>query len=121
MADNNGSLNRQYDVPFFPGIDSGAQGRFRAPGSAGITAEATAGGEVGTPVVTDQYGSSQVPANLPRVSVMSGDTSGMADDQPAHASVTVPGPESDYMSAGPRPNVKDHFGRFPWQQPDGRA
>src|SRR5436309_423476 len=120
MADNSTGLNAQYDPGGgpFPGI---APWGTRAPGSAGITAEATAGGEVGRPVVMGLYDSAQDPSELTRVPVEAGDTSSFSDDNPAHASQIMAGPASDYVSDGPRPNRAGHYHRYPWQQPDGRA
>lgn len=51
-------------------------------------------------MVTAQYGSSQVPANLPRVPVTVGDTSSMSDDMPVHASPIEPGPAAGYLDTG---------------------
>lgn len=97
MADNATGLNRQYDGEFMPGIR--AMGN-RAPGSPGITATETTGEVVGNPVVMGVYDSAQDPSELTRVPVHSGDTSSMADDLAAHASVIEPGPENAYADTG---------------------
>lgn len=121
MADNATGLNAQYDAGPFPGIVSGTESKFRPPGSQGITAPATAGPVVGTPVVSTPGMSSQPAEGRPTLPVTSGDTSSMSDDLPAHASVLVPGPESDLLSTGAGDGRAGHFTRYPWQQPDGRA
>lgn len=119
MADNNTGLNRQYDGEFFPGIRAAGN---KAPGSPGISATETTGDVVGAPVVlSSPYGSSQVPGNLARVPVHSGDTSSMADDLAAHASVIEPGPESAYADTGAgagNANPYDHpAGNGRWARP----
>jgi hypothetical protein len=65
------------------------------PGSTGIMASETAGGEVGSPVVSLPLASSQVPANMPRLPVAAGDTSGMSDDLAVHQSALIPSHTSD--------------------------
>jgi hypothetical protein len=82
----------------FPGI--GVPAGTGAPGGTGVSASDTSGPVVGTPVVSNPYGSSQVPANMPRVAVHSGDTSGMADDSAAGVSAIAPGPQDGYLATG---------------------
>jgi hypothetical protein len=62
-------------------------------------APATAGPVVGRPVVSAPFGSSQLPENMPRLPVTSGDTSGFSDDLPVHESFLVPS-HSDVTGAG---------------------
>lgn len=118
MADNSTGLNVQYDRPFFPGIDSGAQGRYRSPGSPGDSPSESAGPVVGSPVISAPYGSSQLPANRPTLAVTSGDTSGMSSDQAAQASPITPGPASAFTDTGAgagNPEPYDHpsgYGRW---------
>ena len=71
-----------------------------APGSAGIDAAATNGPEIGRPVVSAPFGSSQLEVNRPTVAVLAGDTSGMSDDLAAHVSAIEPGPQSGYLDTG---------------------
>jgi cytochrome c1 len=117
VAVNDGIGNPVQDP--FPGISAGADSS--APGSSGASASQTSGPVVGSPVVSVPGASSQVPASRPTVTVTAGDTSGMSDDLPAHASQIMPGPAPDYLSTGAgggRARV-DSSGRYPWQQPAG--
>lgn len=103
---------------FMPGIQSAGT---LTPGSQGITASETNGPVVGTATVN--------PTGLPdgagrgRVSVPthSGDTSGMADDLPAHTSDIMVGPLDGYLNtgAGDGNNLADAH-RYPWQSKPGR-
>ena len=91
------ATNSQYSSPgpLFAGQRFDSTG---APGSPGLDPDSTTGEVVGTPVVSNPYGSSQLPGNRPTLAVDSGDTSGMSDDVPAHSSVIAPGPQDQYMS-----------------------
>jgi hypothetical protein len=82
MADNATGLNAQYDNA--GALFGGATGYAStgAPGSPGDTAAQTAGPVIGSPVVSVPFASSQLPANMPRLDVTAGDTSGMSSDQP---------------------------------------
>jgi hypothetical protein len=65
---------------------SDAIGHSGAPGSEGISAAETAGPELGRPVVSNPYGSSQVAANMPTVQVLAGDTCSLSSDAPVPSS-----------------------------------
>lgn len=119
MAINDG-INPGNEVrPSFPGLPLPAG--TGAPGSQGDTAAESAGTQVGDPIVSNPYGSSQVPENMPRVSVLSGDTSGMSSDQAVQASPITPGPASQYLSTGAGSGSGAHYPRRPGQQPNGGA
>jgi hypothetical protein len=107
VADNATGLNNQYtDRPFgLPG-DYASSG---ASGTAGVTAAATAGSLVGSPAVSVPFASSQVPGNMPRVSVYGGDTSGFSDDLAAHASAVVAAPQDALLSTGAGDGAAGHF------------
>ena len=114
MADNSTGLNAQYSGEFFPGLSAGTGSS--APGSQGDTASETGGTEVGSPVVSVPGASSQVPASMPRVSVTSGDTSGMSSDQAVQASPITPGPVDAYLTTGAGKGSGSHYPRRPGQQ-----
>jgi len=76
-------------------------------GSQGILASETAGGEVGSPVVSAPFGSSQLPENRPRLLVTGGDTSGFSDDRPIHESFLTPS-HSDTTGIGGGSYGSDH-------------
>jgi hypothetical protein len=59
-------------------------------GSEGISAAATHGGLVGSPVVSVPFASSQVPESKPTLPVTAGDSSGMSDDLAVHESFLIP-------------------------------
>jgi hypothetical protein len=63
------------------GMDAVPYASTGAGGSPGDTAAQTGGPVIGSPVVSAPYGSSQLPANMPRLDVTAGDTSGMSSDQ----------------------------------------
>lgn len=116
MAINDGINN---DIrPSFDGLSTGIPS---APGSPGLSADETSGPAVGSPeMLISPQGSSQIPANLTRVTVTAGDTSGMSSDNPAAGSAIMPADE-DYLStgAGQGMSVVDNAGRYPWQQSPG--
>jgi hypothetical protein len=114
------AVNDQYKpgAEIFPGIS--IPQTTGAPGSAGITAQATSGAEVGNPVVSNPYGSSQLPENKPTLPVTQGDTSGFSDDTPVHASPIMPA-DASYLSTGAGQGSGAHYPRRPGQQPNGGA
>lgn len=63
------------------------------------TAAATAGPVVGNPVVSTPLASSQVPENMPRLPVTSGDTDGMSGDLPVRVTALCP-PGADVTGIG---------------------
>lgn len=73
-----------FEGSFF-GQDGSAYMSTGAKGSMGITAEQTAGGVIGTPVVSVPGASSQLAESMPTVPVMAGDTSAMSSDAPVPA------------------------------------
>ena len=74
--------NPQYtDQSKFFGMDAGPLASTGAPGSAGDTAAQSQGTVIASPVVSVPFASSQVPASMPTVAVLDGDTSGMTSDQ----------------------------------------
>jgi hypothetical protein len=79
------AVNDQYRPGMTPFGTSEAIAHTGAPGTPGITAAESAGPVVGTPVVSDGWASAQVPANLPTVEVLAGDSSGMSSDAPVPA------------------------------------
>jgi hypothetical protein len=79
MADNNTGLNAQYGATQF-GLNTAAYASTGAPGTPGVSASETSGSVIASPVVSTPGASSQIPANAPRVQVMSGDTTGMSSD-----------------------------------------
>jgi hypothetical protein len=88
MPENSGTG----EITKFPGPDPGVYYSTGLDGSASPdVASATAGPEVGRPVVSAVYVSSQLPEGRPTLPVTSGDTSGMSDDQPVHESALLPG------------------------------
>lgn len=113
------AVNSQYEpgAEFFPGISAGSSA---APGSQGDTASETSGAEVGNPVVSMPQASSQVPANMPRVQVLAGDTSGMSSDQPVQASPIMPA-NPGYLDTGAGSGSGAHYPRRAGQQPNGGA
>ena len=77
-----------YDSPGYQNLMPGLGDRDSwqtAPGSAGITAAENAGVVVGSPVVSSPFASVQVPGNMPRLDVLSGDTCAMSSDAPVPA------------------------------------
>lgn len=94
-----GAVNEQYSNPAAQ-IVPGSYDSTGAPGSPGDSAGETSGPVVGSPVVSNPQASSQVPENMPRVSVTAGDTSGMSSDQAVQASPITPGPVAGYLSTG---------------------
>jgi len=89
----------RYDSPGFgdqlPGFGPRSSHDYMsAPGTAGDRAEESFGGVIASPVISAPYGSSQLPANRPRVDVLAGDTSGMSSDQSVQSSVFLPGGET---------------------------
>lgn len=89
MADNQTGLNAQYTAdPQFVAGEYGMTGLGGSPSP--NTAAATAGPVLAQPVVSTPLASSQLPENMPRVPVTSGDTSGFSDDQPIHSSPLLP-------------------------------
>lgn len=117
MADQRGVVNSDYMADeLFPGIAN--PGGTGAPGSAGIAANTDVGPALGTVGMRVPDGGMRDVAAP--VTVYAGDTSGMADDIPAHESVIMPGPQEAYMASGPFP--ESHVvsaPRYPWQAPDG--
>jgi hypothetical protein len=74
-----------------------------ASGSTGVTAGETAGGVVGTPVVSVPFATSQLPAMRPTIEVLSGDTSAFSSDNPINGGPLQPGPLSgpgSYIDTG---------------------
>jgi hypothetical protein len=82
------------------GLNSAAWYSTGFPGSdSPDVASATHGPVVGNPIVSVPLASSQVPENMPRLPVTSGDTSGFSDDLPVHQDVLTP-PMSDVTGIG---------------------
>lgn len=63
------------------GLDAGPLASTGAPGSPGDQAAQSQGVVIATPVVSVPFASSQVPASMPSVPVLGGDTSAMSSDQ----------------------------------------
>lgn len=95
MAVNDGIGNDIRDP--FPGVRPWGN---RAPGSQGDSPGETFGPVVGTPVVSNLYGSSQLPQNRPTLPVTAGDSSSMSSDECAQESPISPGPAGRYTSTG---------------------
>lgn len=107
--------------PSFPGLMDPCHSG--APGSQGADWHESAGPTVGSPIVSVVGVSSQLPEGRPTMSVESGDTSGMSDDQAAHQDVLMAGPASgnlSYTDTGAGHGVcvsASSHNRFDWQQP----
>ena len=85
------SQNLQYtDQSKFFGGNGAAYASTGAPGTEGITAAESAGPVVGSPVISAPFGSSQVPANMAHVDVVSGDTSAFSSDRPVNPGPLLP-------------------------------
>jgi hypothetical protein len=74
----------QGQITQFPGVSPQGFYSTGLPGSEGITAAATAGPVVGTPVVSVPFASSQPAASRPVIAVTSGDTFSASDDLAVH-------------------------------------
>jgi len=93
MPDNNTGLNAQYGASQF-GLDTSAYASTGAAGSpsAGDSPPGAGGGPViASPVVSVPYASSQIPASMPRIPVVAGDTTASSTD-------TVIPPRGDPMT-----------------------